>query len=182
MQDITLDAPADTTLQLEQVFLNKNLRDAMMLLVMPPTCMLQKVGTQSYAGASAWNAIAWDTKIVDTEDPASPIYSSGANTRMTCRTNGWYEISANVPMSLDVAANSITIAFRVNGNASLIYAGDSEGATATGVNYTCTFSTIISLVATDYVEVLFRMSRGVALTSTVFTGSPRVAFRRVRGI
>src|SRR6266705_148362 len=113
MQDIVLDAPVDGSLQLEQVFLNKNLRDAMLLLVAPPTCILQKTNTQTFTGSSAWNAISWNTLVADTEDPASPIYASGSPTRMTCRTDGWYELSANVPMQMDVTGNTFTVAFRV---------------------------------------------------------------------
>lgn len=181
MQDITLDVPVDTTLQLEQVFLNKNLRDAMLLMVAPPTCILQKTDTQTFTGSSAWNAISWNTKVSDSEDPASPIFAAGNPTRMTCRTDGWYEISANVPMQLDAVGNTFTVALRVNGNAALIYAGDSEGVTGTALNHAVSFSTIIPMVATDYVEVLFRMTRGVNLTSVVYAGAPRVVFRRVRG-
>jgi hypothetical protein len=101
-------------------------------------------------------------------------------TRIRVSTPGWYEATATVPMNIDVAQNTFSIAFRKNGTD--IYAGDTVGWNTASVRQSTCFSTLISMAANDYLETLVRMSRIVTLTSLVAFGCPRWSLRRIRGI
>lgn len=181
-EDLVLDPPVDGQLQLDDAYLNRNVRNALFMILAPQTCFLQKTNTMTVlAGPTTWNPVPWNTLISDSEDPDMPIFSSGSNTRVTCRTPGWYEVTAGFAMTIDNAGNTLTVAFRVNGDANEIYAGDTISWVAGGVDRAVTFGTLIPLEANAYVECIVRMSRLVNLTSLVNWGIPRLAFRRVRG-
>src|SRR5215831_3152932 len=74
MEDIVLDVPVDGSFQLEEQFLNKNLRNAFYLILAPPTCMVQKSYTMAWPNG-AWTAIPWDSLIADSEDPSTPMFA-----------------------------------------------------------------------------------------------------------
>ena len=182
MDDITSDLAVDGVTLFDQEFLNKNIRDALQLILSEPTCLVLKTSTQTIAASAAWTAISWDDPaLADTEDPATPIYDSAAPTRLTCQTAGWYELCALFPLAPPTVSNTFSIAFRVNGSSSLIYAGDSTPAGNAAQNKIGCFSTIILLAESDYIELIVRTSYGSTQTSMVLWGSPRVSFRRVRG-
>jgi len=190
MDDITVATPADGELDLASDWLNSNLRDALYLILSPPTCILTKTNTQTITGTggsgaeSAWTTISWNNKVADTEDPDTPMYDSGSPTKISIATPGWYEFDADICMVIDNSGNNFSVAFQVNGDSAQIYAGDSvEWSTGGGgVNHATSFCTLISLDEGDYVEVLVRMSRTSNLTSTNNWNLPRVAARRVRGL
>jgi hypothetical protein len=182
MEDITLDLPVDFVPgSLTQEFLNKNIRDALQLLLAPPTCIVQKTNTQTYSASQAWTAVSWNTLVVDTEDPANPQWAVGSPTRLVCQTPGWFEVSAIIPMNIDLLGYTFALAFRINGNASFIYAGDAVGFPVNATAHLVNWSTIFPMAALDYVEVLVRMNRAAGLTSLVNNNSPRATFRRIRG-
>jgi len=182
MDDITVATPADGELDLAQDWLNTNLRDALYLILSPPTCILTKTDTQTFSGSSAWNAISWNNKVSDTEDSSTPMYASGSPTKITIQTDGWYEVAADICMTIDVSGNSFSVAFRVNGTD--YYAGDSVGWSTGGgaVNHATSFCTLLQLSSGDYIECVVRMSRGTSLTSTNTWSLPRISARRVRGL
>jgi len=328
--DITLDPPVDGQPQLFQQWLNNNVRDALWLILSPPTCMLWKSNTMTYLASNVWNAIEFNEVIADTEDPATPMFAkdetlwdfeAGASswttndgvvvadttdfyngaqslkwtvttggskaatsplnvraavpnnygsaslwvfalaaktvnihhqwrtsggtllggetissnvvlvantwtqlkvmsgtkapattafasvalgctdsaagnvlkiddvvldtytapTKITVATPGWYEFTADVPLNtMDAINNSMSLAFRKNGTD--YYAGDSVGWATVSVRMTPNFSTMISMAANDYVEVMVRHSRAADLTSLTVWQAPRVVARRVRGL
>ena len=178
--DITLEIPEDGVEQLTSDWLNTNLRDALYLILSPATCILTKSNTMTYAGSSTWTAIVWDTVAADTEDPATPMYSSSHTTRITITTPGYYEVSADICMTIDNAGNGFSVGFRVNG--STYYIGDTVEWSTGAVNHATSFVTLIPLSAGDYIETVVRMSRTTSLTSTNSWNLPRMAARRVRGL
>ena len=180
MDDITLALPVDGELDISSDWLNTNLRDALFLILSPPTCILTKTDTQTIAASNTWTTLSWNNLVADTEDPSTPMYDSGAATKVTITTPGWYECSADICMNIDNSANTFSVGFLVNGTD--YYIGDSVGWSTGGVNHATSFVTLLELNASDYVECVVQMTRTSSLTSTAYWNIPRIAVRRVRGL
>jgi hypothetical protein len=181
--DIVLDQMIDGQLQITADFLNKNVRDALSLLLSPDTAILIKDDTQTYAAWPTWTAVIWTVVVADSDGAVTPQWSGTNPTRIICQTPGWYEVDINIPMAMDNGSNALTTACRINGDNNRIYAGDSVPCTDSGSQFGCNFATLIKLPNVgDYIEVLVRITRSVSQPSIVYWNSPRIVFRRVRGI
>lgn len=179
MQDVTIDPIVDNTTSINDQFLNKNIRDALNLLMRPPTCMVQKTNTQSIANGAGWTAIVWNYMVADT-DPT--MWSSGTNpSRVTIHTPGWYEITGG--WGANLASNySLEVVFRKNGNASYVYSGDA-GTACNAMPVIVNFSTLIEFTTDgDYVEMLAKHSYTSAVTTGNWWNMPAMQVKRVRGI
>jgi Carbohydrate binding domain len=109
-------------------------------------------------------------------------YAQTDPTKVTIQTPGWYEATADFPLTVDTANNSLSLAIRVNGTD--YYAIDSVSWTTNTLNTSkhVTGATLIALDAADYLETVVRTTRATTLTSLAQLGAPSWSVRRLRGI
>ena len=158
---------------------NTNIRDAYLLLLNAPTGIVGSSIAQSIPNGAAWTAIIWSNPaIVDTE--TTHMWAAGTPTRLTCRTPGWYELTASVTQNVLLANYMFTSAFRVNGAA---INGESTMVGDGGVMRSVNPATLLSFAAGDYVELVCNhtYSAAIALQLTTYN-APLLTMRRVRGI
>ena len=114
--DITPMTWADGSADLTDANLNAEVRDAYLLLLNPPAVGLQRT-TNLTVATSTWTAVGFDTLLYDTlSDDTSTQWTSGANTRVTARCDGWYECVGTARCVTPGAAMFLTAAFRINGS------------------------------------------------------------------
>lgn len=181
MQDITPKVWSDEEPDLTADNFNTEIRDTYGLLINPPTCVVHRSSALSIPNGSGWTVVGWDSAAVcDTEDPATPMYSSAQNTRVTCQTPGWYNVVGALGLSAGAGSTvEMTAIIRVNGTA--YFAGDSSKATPFNDLYVSP-SDLISLSLGDYVEMLVTHVYASPLDLIVADHIPSLSLFRCRGI
>ncbi|HEY5959980.1 MAG TPA: hypothetical protein VIV60_25680 [Polyangiaceae bacterium] len=180
MQDPTPITWQDGVTLLNDANFNTEIRNAYLLMLNPPICMLTRSTNFSVPNGASWTAISWDTTaLADTEAPVDPMFASGSPTRITVRTAGWYECLINVGSLLP---QNIIMTFGLRVNGTTVYAlGSSFGQNVT-VHRICSASMLLSLAVTDYVEVVAQHNDTVARTVEALGNMPNFALYRRRGI
>jgi hypothetical protein len=173
--------PGDTG-DLTDENLNTEIRDSYALLYNPPTCVVVESNVQTIPNGTGWTAITWDAAgaIVDTEDPATPMFSGTLLTRVTCQTPGYYELTASMGVGTGVSTVVVlTAAFRVNGTS--VYAGDTSQAPASAAVYVSP-CTLIPLNAGDYVELVVTHNYSAPIGTHNSSFMPGMTLVRRRGL
>lgn len=134
------------------------------VLANPPIAKMRNSTTQSFTTATA-TAMTWDTEDFDTAGGHSITTNTS---RYTCQTGyaGRYRVNAVTEWAINATGIRETW-FRVNG---ANIAGSSDRKSATADSITTNASTIVTLVAGDYVEVFVQQTSGGAL-ATIIGGS-----------
>ena len=125
------------------------------------------VGTPgSVATGTSPVAVTWTAKVVD----AQAMWSSGANTKLTCKQAGTYQISAY----LDFGTNTTgTRHLYVRLNGSTVVTGITVTPTAQGSPLSA--SGLYALAVNDYLEVTAIQNSGGSITPTGFFSAVRVS-------
>jgi hypothetical protein len=170
---------ADSSTALSDDTFNTEIRDAALLMLNPPMGSIRKAsGTQSVA-PNTLTMIVMDTLNFDTEDPATPLWSSVNPSRLTIRTPGWYEVTASVEFQATVACTA-TAGFRVNG--ATLYNGCSVTAPAIFGFLDLSPNSLILMNANDYVEFAVIHNANVNQNFAQSFFMPCLAVCRRRGI
>lgn len=137
-------------------------------LANPPACRVTNNAAQSIPNAT-WTALTFNTELVDT----NTMHDTVTNTsRITYNTAGLYMVTC----SNAFAANSTGgrgIGVRKNGTGG----SPTEGGTlvaphSSGVSTYISYSTLVKLAVTDYLEVMLWQASGGALSTSVEAGLP----------
>lgn len=178
--DITPMTWTDGSADLTDANLNAEVRDAYLLLLNPPAVGLQRT-TNLTLTTSTWTAVGFDTLLYDTlSDDTSTQWTSGANTKVTARCDGWYECVGTARCVTPGAAMILTAAFRVNG--ATFYLGGSQNCGSAVVTLNSTASNLIKLVSGDYVEFMLWHNEGANQTITATGLTPLFTVTRRRGV
>lgn len=117
--------------------------------------------TTAFATTSTPTAIAWDGTVWDTNANALALtyWSAGQPTRLTIKSNGFYQVSAY--NQTDNAGGTYTITLRKNGVTTI-------ATTTRGANDSAWLDQVYELVTNDYIEVLVSdtLSSGAMTTET----------------
>jgi hypothetical protein len=114
---------------------------------------------------SSFTAVTWSSAMFDTD----AIWSSGAPTRLTCKTAGIYVVTANVVWQASFNGERIGY-FRVNNtDPNYSYVRQTSNS-ASGVS-TMVFTAHIKLAVNDYVELIIWQSSGGALNALSAAGT-----------
>ena len=115
--------------------------------------------TTATAGSYAVNAILdFGTKVIDTTNSVT----TGASWKFTAPVSGYYRVSAAAFTTTSLTSGQyMEISARKNG--SVIYAGTRNTLTGTATNTSSAVSSIISMVAGDYIDIISTASNTVAL-------------------
>ena len=170
---------ADASTLINDNNLNTEVRDAALLMLNPPMGSIRKAsGTQSVA-ANTLTVINMDTLNFDTEDPATPMWSSGTPNRLTVRTPGWYECTAAVEYQ-STSAGTCTAGFRVNG--ATLYNGISVTAPAVFGFLDLSPNNLVLMNSGDYVEFVVTHNHSAAQNFAQSFFMPCLSICRRRGI
>jgi hypothetical protein len=177
--DITPMTWADGSADLTDANLNAEIRDAYLLLLNPPAVGLQRT-TNLTLVTSTWTAVGFDTLLYDTlSDDTAVQWTSGANTKVTVRCDGWYECIGTARCVTPTSAMVLTAAFRVNG--ATFYFGGSQNCGSSVVTLNSTVSNLIKLTSGDYVEFMLWQNAGASNTITATGLTPLFSVTRRRG-
>jgi hypothetical protein len=177
--DITPMTWTDGVANLTDANLNGEIRDAYLLLLNPPAVGLQRT-TNLTLVTSTWTAVGFDTLLYDTlSDDTATQWTSGANTKVTARCDGWYECIGTARCVTPTAAMILTGAFRVNGTT--FYFGGSQNCGSAVVTLNSTVSNLIKLTSGDYVEFMLWQNAGANQTITATGLTPLFSVTRRRG-
>jgi hypothetical protein len=177
--DITPMTWADGSADLTDANLNAEVRDAYLLLLNPPAVGLQRTTNLTLTNIT-WTAVGFDTLLYDTlSTDTSPQWSSGANTKVTAQSPGWYECIGTARCTTPTAAVILTAAMRVNG--SVFYFGGSQNCGSPVVTLNATVSVLIKLATSDYVEFMLWQNAGASQTITATGLTPLFSVTRRRG-
>ena len=177
--DITPRTWTDGNLEITTANLNTEIRDSYLLLLNPPTCVLERNAAFSIPTGASQTVIPWDSLLFDTEDPSTPMYSSVNPSRVTIRTAGWYECMFNIGALL--GSNIIqTYSLRVNGVT--VYTLGSSYGIATTTHKVMSCSMLLPFNATDYVEVTALHNSASAQSLEILGNSPNFMVYRRRGL
>lgn len=182
MEDITPRTWADNDPDLTDAIINTEIRNACTLMLNPPVCSVSRNTSTSVAAGtymSTWTVINWTLLLIDTEAPTDPMWDSGSPSRITIRTDGWYECIASAEELTQLTSNLLTAAFRVNGSA--IWAGSTVGRTPETLDISP--ANLIPLVTGDYIELIMTTDLGSAVTiSGASSNPPYLSVVRRRGL
>ena len=131
----------------------------------PPCCIVERTGLSVADGANA--AVAFTSAATtDTEAPSDPMHSTSVNnTRITARTAGIYVVSGNLQGTAGALANVVlSTELRKNGTVFAVASGVSN----VYVNPILSVSAVVSLAASDYIELWYYNDNttGTAVTVT----------------
>lgn len=178
--DITPRTWTDGVADLTDANLNAEIRDSYLLQLNPPAVGLQRT-TNLTLVTSTWTAVGFDTLLYDTlSDDTSTQWTSGANTKVTARCNGWYECIGTARCVTPTAAVILTAAFRVNGTT--FYFGGSQNCGSAVVTLNSTASNLIQLSSGDFVEFMLWQNAGANQTITATGLTPLFSVTRRRGV
>jgi hypothetical protein len=178
--DITPMDWTDGVADLTDANFNAEVRDAYLLLLNPPAVGLQRTTNLTLTNSTN-TAVGFDTLLYDTlSDDTSPQWSSGANTKVTARCDGWYECIGTARCVTPGGAMILTAAFRVNG--STMYYGGSQNCSSSVVTLNSTASNLILLNDGDYVEFILWQNEGASQTITATGLTPLFSVTRRRGL
>jgi hypothetical protein len=178
--DITPRTWTDAVAELTDANFNAEIRDSYLLLLNPPAVGLQRT-TNLTVVTSTWTAVGFDSLLYDTlSDDSSVQWTSGANTKVTVRCDGWYEVGGTARCVTPGTSMILTAAFRVNG--SLFYLGGSQNCGSSVVTLNSTATNIIRMVSGDYVEFMLWHNEGANQTITATGLTPFFSVTRRRGV
>ena len=180
LTDITPRDWTDAAADLTDANFNAEVRDAYLLLLNPPAVGLQRTTNLTLTN-NTWTAVGFDTLLYDTlSDYTNPQFDSGANTKVTCRCDGWYECIGTCRITTPTGALILTAALRVNG--STYYFGGSQNCGSSVVTLNSTVSNLLPLSDTDYVEFVLWQNEGASQTVTATGITPLFSVTRRRGL
>jgi hypothetical protein len=178
--DITPRTWTDAVAELTDANFNAEIRDAYLLLLNPPAVGLQRT-TNLTVVTSTWTAVGFDTLLYDTlSDDSSVQWTSGANTKVTVRCDGWYECVGIARVVTPGAAMFLTAAHRVNG--ATFYLGGSQSCGVPVTTLNATVGNLIRMVSGDYVEFVVWQNEGANQTITATGLTPLFSVTRRRGL
>lgn len=160
---------------------NTEVRDSYLLLLNPPSASVRRSTNQSI-NSGVVTPISFDTVNFDTEDPATPFWSSLNPTRLTITTPGWYECIGSAEESAPATtAHIVSSGFRVNGTTMYNCSSVATNGTTFGAIDVCS-NALIALNAGDYVEFWISQNKGSAITINQVGFQPVFSVCRRRGI
>ena len=159
---------------------NVEIRDSYLLLLNPPAVGLQRTTNLTLTNATQ-TAVGFDTLLYDTlSDDTAVQWTSGANTKVTVRCDGWYECVGTARCVTPTAAMILTASFRVNGT-TFYYGGSQNCPAAPVTTLNSTASNLIKMTSGDFVEFMLWQNAGASQTITATGLTPLFSVIRRRG-
>jgi len=158
---------------------NTEVRNAALLMMNPPTASIRRASGSQSVTQNVLTVITMDTLNFDTEDPATPMWSSVNPSRITVRTPGWYECTASAEVNSTLVA-TYTAGFRINGTT--LYNGSSVTSNAVLGFLDVSPSALILFAANDYIELVVTHNASAAQSFSQSFFLPTLSVLRRRGV
>lgn len=129
----------------------------------PPACLITRSTDQGISHATDTLMQFTGGATFDTEPAATPMFSSGTNTRITIRTAGIYSVSYVLSWSGTSTSGTRFAGVRLNGSVTNLRSESNAGASGYGIS--CSGCSLFSLAAGDYLTLNLYQTSGSSLNA-----------------
>ena len=133
----------------------------------PPMCRVFRAAAGTHTSTGNFQAIAFDTQSLDTEEPGDNMWVVGSATRITFKTAGVYQVGGIATFAINTTGVRAAV-IRLNGTTD-IARHDQGSAPSSAINVGLLPHTIYSFAVNDYIELYAFQSSGGNLAYSVGT-------------